>query len=397
MIQRTLLAISLLLLSGGQAPWPVSPAAARTFNITARQWSFTISPSPFVVNAGDFVTLNLTSGDVQHGFFLERYVEEGLTLNPGMTRTVTFTATTAGTFFFACIVSSCGIGHSLMNGSFVVNAAPLAPSISSFQPTSGSTAGGNVVLIEGANFQNGAAVKFGDVAAVSVTVNNSTSISAAAPAHVVGAVAITVTNPDLQTAVSSTNYVYELPGPAITSITPSTGATSGGTAITIDGSNLALGMTAAIGGLPLTNIQVVNATKITATTPTGPVDFSGVAQRDVTVTNPDGRSATRTGGFTWSVPPPAITSIFPSAVSPSGGDVVTITGAGFTRALPVSVSFGGTAGTNVTVVDAVTLTVVAPARAAGPAEVVVQVGAASARSSAFSYQNPGKRRRAVGG
>lgn len=132
MIQRTLLAISLLLLSGGQAPSPVSPAAARTFNITARQWSFTISPSPFVVNAGDFVTLNLTSGDVQHGFFLERYVEEGLTLNPGMTRTVTFTATTAGTFFFACIVSSCGIGHSLMNGSFVVNSAPLAPSIIGF-------------------------------------------------------------------------------------------------------------------------------------------------------------------------------------------------------------------------------------------------------------------------
>lgn len=253
------------------------------------------------------------------------------------------------------------------------------------------------MLIEGANFQNGATVKFGDVAAVSVTVNSSTSISAAAPAHAAGPVAITVTNLDLQTAVSSTNYVYEIPGPAITSITPSTGPTSGGTAITIDGSNFANGLTAAIGGLPLANIQVVSATKMTAATPTGPVDFSGVAQRDVTVTNPDGRSATRTGGFTWSVPPPAITSIFPSAVSPSGGAVVTISGAGFTRALPVSVTFGGTAGTNVTVVDAVTLTVVAPARGAGPAEVVVQVGAASARSSAFSYQTPGKRRRAVGG
>ena len=156
-------------------------------------------------------------------------MEEGLILNPGSTRTVTFTADTAGTFFFACIVSSCGTGHSLMNGSFTVNAAPLAPTIGGFQPTIGSTAGGNVVLIEGANFQNGATVKFGDVAAVSTTVNSSTSISTAAPAHAAGAVSITVTNPDLQSAVSSTSYVYELPGPAITSITPSTGPTSGGT------------------------------------------------------------------------------------------------------------------------------------------------------------------------
>jgi plastocyanin len=394
MIQRTLLAIGLLLLSGGQAPSPVSPAAARTFNITARQWSFSISPSPFVVNAGDFVTLNLTSGDVQHGFFLERYAEESLTLNPGSTRTVTFTATTAGTFFFACTVSSCGIGHSLMNGSFVVNAAPLPPTISGFQPTSGSTAGGNVVLIEGANFQNGATVKFGDVTAVSTTVNSSTSISATAPAHAAGAVAITVTNPDSQAAVSSTSYVYELPGPAITLITPSTGPTSGGTGITIDGSNFSAGLAAAIGGLPL-SIQVVNASRIIATTPIGPFDVSGSAQRDVTVTNADGRSATRTGGFTWTVPAPSITLISPPTVSPAGGTLVMMTGAGFTHALPVSVTFGGTPSQTVEVVDAVTVTAIAPARAEGVAEVVVQVGSAAARSSAFSYQQPGKRRRAV--
>ena len=43
MIQRTLLAVSLLLLSGGQAPAPVNPAVARTFNITARQFSFSIT------------------------------------------------------------------------------------------------------------------------------------------------------------------------------------------------------------------------------------------------------------------------------------------------------------------------------------------------------------------
>src|SRR5215212_9275492 len=59
-------------------------AAAKTFNVNARQFQFDFSPSPFVVNQGDSVTLKLTatdSGDgAGHGFFLERYAENFLTL-----------------------------------------------------------------------------------------------------------------------------------------------------------------------------------------------------------------------------------------------------------------------------------------------------------------------------
>ncbi|HEY3055628.1 MAG TPA: IPT/TIG domain-containing protein, partial [Thermoanaerobaculia bacterium] len=65
-------------------------------------------------------------------------------------------------------------------------------------------------------------------------------------------------------------------------------------------------------------------------------------------------------------------------------------------ALPVSVTFGGVAGTNILVTSPVTLNVTTPAHAAGTVDVVVTVGSAQATSTGgFSYQTPGKKRRAV--
>jgi hypothetical protein len=190
-------------------------------------------------------------------------------------------------------------------------------------------------------------------------------------------------------------FSYTLPGPAITSIVPSTGSTAGGTPITINGTNFVAGLAATIGGAPAI-ITTVNSSAIFATTPMGPFDIVSSAPRDVVVTNPDGRSVTRSGGFTYTLPAPSIASINPTAGSPNGGTQVTITGAGFTTALPVSVTFGGVAGTNVQVTSPVTLNVTAPAQAVGTVDVVVKVGSAQATSAGgFSYQNPAKKRRAV--
>src|SRR5205809_809677 len=65
-----------------------TPFAAKTFNITAiagnannaSTFRFDVSPTPFAVNVGDNVTLNITvpsndqsSGGIGHGFFLENY------------------------------------------------------------------------------------------------------------------------------------------------------------------------------------------------------------------------------------------------------------------------------------------------------------------------------------
>ena len=375
----------------------VSPAATKAFTISAHTFAFTVSPSPFVVNQGDMVTLDITATDVQHGFFLEQYFTNlSFFINKGQHRTVSFVASTPGSFTFACTQSNCGIGHPDMFGTMTVLAPPSPPAITSFVPTTGPTSGGTVVAITGTNFQSGATVKFGASSAVGVTFNNANSLSVMSPAHDAGDVSIIVSNPDGQSVTSAGGFTYAVPGPSISSITPDTGSTAGGTQITIAGGSFAAGATVTIGGVAATNVNVVNATTITATTPPGPVNIASTASSDVVVRNTDNSSATRASGFTYAVPPPAILSLTPQGASAAGGGTVTIIGAGFTTALPVSVTFGGVTGTNVQVLSPTLLTVVAPAHALGAVDVVVNVGTAGATAvSAFSYQQFAKKRRAV--
>lgn len=184
---------------------PFATAATKTFTITAQQFSYSTNPSPFVVNQGDTVTLNIGSADVTHGFAMPDY-GINLVLNPHEQVTVTFVASMPGTFTFFCTVV-CGVGHPDMNSTMTVLAAAAPPSVTGFTPKSGPPAGGTVVAITGTNFQNGAAVAFGNLPAVSTTVNSATSISAIAPAHAAGTVTVTVTNPDGQTATAGT-YAY---------------------------------------------------------------------------------------------------------------------------------------------------------------------------------------------
>lgn len=382
-----------------KAPTPDDfvPQAAKTFNVTARQFSFVFNPSPFVVNQGDSVTLNISvpsndGSSVGHGFFLEHYNENLTAIGRGRTVTINFVANVPGTFTVACSVS-CGEGHGVMTSTFVVNAVT-PPTITSFTPSSGSTAGGTNVQITGTNFQNGARVQFGSAAALSVTVNSATSINATTPAGS-GSVNITVTNPDGQSATSSAQFTFVPPGPQITSVTPNSGPTSGGTPVTIAGSGFQSGAVVTIGGVALTDVTIT-ATSISGKTPLGPSDLSGSRSVDVLVRNPDATSVTRTNGFTWTLPAPAITTLSPTRGAPSGGAVVTIFGAGFSSALAPAVTFGGVAATNVTVVNAVTLTAVAPAHAQGVVDVVVTVGNASATSAgAFTYAPVPPKRRSV--
>ncbi|MFM9133889.1 MAG: IPT/TIG domain-containing protein [bacterium] len=103
--------------------------------------------------------------------------------------------------------------------------------------------------------------------------------------------------------------------PTVTSVSPGSGPTAGGTAITITGTGFAAGLTTAtIGGTPLLNVAVVNPTTLTATTPAraeGPADVS------VTVGS---SSALLAGGFTYIPPPPPVPSSEPLDVVAVPGD-----------------------------------------------------------------------------
>lgn len=73
------------------APADFRPAAAKVFNVTAKQFEFVFTPD-LVVDQGDSVTLNITAADVTHGFALEEYMVQGVIVEPGKPATVNFVA-----------------------------------------------------------------------------------------------------------------------------------------------------------------------------------------------------------------------------------------------------------------------------------------------------------------
>jgi hypothetical protein len=89
-----------------------------------------------------------------------------------------------------------------------------------------------------------------------------------------------------------TNTATALP-PVLTSISPTSGPTTGGTIVTLTGMNFVTGATVAFAGVPAV-VTSVKATTITAKTPV----HSSVPV-NVVVKNPDGQSATLANGFTF--------------------------------------------------------------------------------------------------
>jgi acid phosphatase len=173
-----------------------------------------------------------------------------------------------------------------------------APIISGLSPNSGPAAGGTTVTISGTGFADGATVSFGGTAASNVNVLGSTTITAVAPAHTSGAVNVVVTNPGGQNATSVNGYTYSgTPAPTVTTVSPTSGPTAGGTQITITGTGFAAGATVTVGGTAATGVIVNNATTISANTP---AHAAGTV--DVVVTNTGGQSGTKTNAFTYNAP-----------------------------------------------------------------------------------------------
>jgi hypothetical protein len=329
---------------------------------------------------------------------METYVENGLDCPRGQSVQFQFTATTAGNFAFVCDVPDCGSGHSSMFGTFKVNAVVNpAPTLTGISPDTGGTSGGTVTTITGTGFLANATVKFGGTSATNVSVASATSITATAPAHAAGKVDVVVTNTDTKSATLAQAFTYAVPV-AISSIVPATGPTTGGTPVTITGTGFQTGATVKIGALSATDVTVVSATSITARTPLGPT--TAQLSTDVVVTNPDATKATATSAFTYTVPPLAVISVTPNTNVPTGTSgagpiVVTIFGAGFTSALPTTVTVGGIPVGFLSVVDAVTIHGTFPSHSPESADVVVTVGGTSVTlKNGFSWQNAPTKHRA---
>ena len=254
----------------------------------------------------------------------------------------------------------------------------LSPTVTNVSPNSGSTAGGTAVTITGTNFVAGATVTFGSAAATNVVVVSGTQITATTPAGSAGAVTVTVTVSGQSGSLASA-YTYVVT-PTVSSVSPNTGTTAGGTPVTINGSNFAAGATVTFGATAATNVVVVSATQITANTP---AHAAGAVSVTVTVS---GQSGSLTNGFTY-VAQPTVSSVSPNTGTTAGGTAVTITGTNF--AAGATVTFGSVAATNVVVVSGTQITATTPAGSAGAVTVTVTVsGQSGSLASGYTYATP---------
>jgi hypothetical protein len=214
-----------------------------------------------------------------------------------------------------------------------------APAVTSVSPNSGSSGGASGVTITGTNFLSGAKVSFDGATATNVTVESSTSITAKTPTHATGAVNVVVTNSDSQSGTLSNGYTYINTAPSVASVTPASGPVSGGTGVTITGTNFVSGATVSFGGTAATGVTVASSTAITATTP---AHAAGAV--DLVVTNSHGQNGTSPNGYTYNAPADfTITAspFSPSLVAPGGSSIssIAVTGLnGFTGTVNLSCS-----------------------------------------------------------
>lgn len=275
------------------------------------------------------------------------------------------------------VFSNEGGGGDTASASLTVNPPPV---VSGIFETSGKA--GDVVTITGTGFTGATAVDFGAVAATSFNVVNDTEIQGIVPNETPGdTVDVTVTGEWGTSAdVGADQFTYA-PVPTVTGLSTDAGPVGGGTTVTITGTGFTAGTTAVdFGGTSATSVTVVNGTTITATAPA-----ASAGTVDVTVTTPGGTSPTSSADqFTYDNSP-SVGGISPGAGPQSGGTMVTITGSGFTA--PVTVSFGSTAATDVTVVSSTRITAMAPAGTGTVDIVVTTPGGASPTSAAdqFTY------------
>ena len=244
-----------------------------------------------------------------------------------------------------------------------------APALTGISPASGSTAGGTKVTLTGTNLSGATSVSFGGTGA-SIDSDSGTQITVTSPAGSAGTVNVTVTTAGGTSG--AVHFTYAVPAPAITGISPSSGPTAGGTAVTISGTNLSGATSVSFGGTSVA-IRSDSGTQITLASPAG-----SAGTVNVTVTTPAGTS--NAAQFTYTVPAPTISELKPD--TGYSGNTITIAGTNLENA--TSVHFGGAAATIVSDSDEV-ITVTVPA-GEGTVDITVTTAGGTSNAVQFTYE-----------
>ncbi|MBM7866580.1 hypothetical protein GTO89_08835 [Heliobacterium gestii] len=243
----------------------------------------------------------------------------------------------------------------LLKSAYTYKMVDSYPRIDSVTPRYGPTTGGTEITVKVSDYRDGGKIFIGGKEATLIQVLPTSddpdpsngaaykNVYVRTPAHTAGWKRVVVSNPDGGSGFTEADgYLYVAPGstPTITSVTPNSGATTGGITVVIKGTDfrdtirndtsapitfqtiegaktLTPGSTITVlpqvtfGGVPATSVKKLNEQTIEAVVP---VNSTGT--KDVTLTNWDFGTATLKNGFTYVGTNPGINSI-----SPCGADV----------------------------------------------------------------------------
>lgn len=195
---------------------------------------------------------------------------------------------------------------------------------------------------------------------------------------------LVTTLPSGQNLADNADVVIDASPPTVTAISPQGGANTGGTSVTITGTNFDLALTdVQIGGSACTGVTVNSATELTCTTGVNTTGF-----KNIVVTNLDSTTGTMLAGYIYS-PEVTVTGVSQSTGTIGGGETITITGTNFVfPSIGVtSVVIGGIGCGTVTALSTTELTCVTGAAAvAGTYDInVIQYHQTATLSSSFTY------------
>ena len=332
--------------SAQSAPYVVTDASPATPTIT---------PTPASVCASS--TGNSAAGPAGATSYAWS-ISNGTITSATNIQTITYTAGASGTVGLTLVVTNASGCSASNTANVTINANPAAPAITPTpaavcaSSTGNSAAGPAGATSYAWSISNGTITSATNIQTITYTAGASGTVG----------LTLVVTNASGCSATNTSNVTINSKPNA--TITAAASTTSGSTGNIASVANAGGGATYAwtVTGGTLTGGN--NTPSITYTA--GAV---GTLTINVTVTNGSGCSDAKSANVTVNPPPVTVTSVSPVAGTVAGGSAVTINGTGF--AAGATVTFGGSAATNVVVVSSIKITVRTPAHAAGSVNVTV--------------------------
>ncbi|MCE3012470.1 MAG: IPT/TIG domain-containing protein, partial [Proteobacteria bacterium] len=227
------------------------------------------------------------------------------------------------------------LGLLLLMGCNPENKEQAKAEISSFSPIEGPRAGGVELTISGKNLQFTNQVTVGGNICTDLVVASSSTLKCMLPARAAGTANIVIRNLANSFTTASSPFTY-LQGANVTSVSPVFGPTTGGTTVTITGTNLTAGSVVRIGGtLCSAPIFQADELQITCTTSARAPELN----LSLTILDLNGDTTTYPLAFSY-VSGPTIASVTPSSGRVEGfptNPTITIAGFAFSPGATVTI------------------------------------------------------------